>query len=159
MADAAGRQVTADLAQQLLRDPSRFEGGKGKAAWETALLQLTTHVYASHAELADAMLCMLWDMFDSWGLAGEPQAPGDQDDSMTGDSSGGVTFQSVLDQASQVRSKNQQWAHTLRVAGLLLQQVPSARLRTAGAGRFQCIEDLWPQLILPGLTHAVASVR
>lgn len=62
----------------------RFEGGKGKAAWETALLQLTTHVYASHAELADAMLCMLWDMFDSWGLAGEPQAPGDQDDSMTG---------------------------------------------------------------------------
>lgn len=78
---------------------------------------------------------------------------------VAGDSSGGVTFQSVLDQASQVRSKNQQWAHTLRVAGLLLQQVPSARLRTAGAGRFQCIEDLWPQLILPGLTHAVASVR
>ena len=62
----------------------RFEGGKGGAAWETALLQLTTHVYASHAELADAMLCMLWDMFDSWGLAGESQAPGNQDDSMAG---------------------------------------------------------------------------
>lgn len=70
-----------------------------------------------------------------------------------------LTFQGVLDQASQVRSKNQQWAHTLRVAGLLLQQLPSARLHTSGAGLFQCIEDLWPQLILPGLSHAVAAVR
>lgn len=63
---------------------SRFGCGKGGAAWETALLQLTKHVYASHAELADAMLCMLWDMFDSWGLAGDSQAFADQDDSMTG---------------------------------------------------------------------------
>lgn len=48
------------------------------------MLQLTTHVYASHAELADAMLCMMWDMHDSWGVAGKSQALGDQNDSMTG---------------------------------------------------------------------------
>lgn len=63
---------------------SRFGAGKGRAAWESALLQLTTHVYASHAELADAMLCMLWEMFSSWGLAGGSQAPAEQDDSVTG---------------------------------------------------------------------------
>ena len=79
--------------------------------------------------------------------------------SLTGEAPVSSTFQGVLDQASQVRSKNQHWAHTLRAAGLLLQQLPSARLHTTGAGLFQCIEDLWPQLILPGLGHAVAAVR
>ena len=34
-------------------------------------------MHASHAELADAMLSMLWGMFSSWGLSGEPQSPGD----------------------------------------------------------------------------------
>ena len=78
---------------------------------------------------------------------------------LTGEAPDSLTFQGVLDQASQVRSKNQQWAHTLRLAGLLLQQLPSARLHTTGAGQFQCVEDLWPQLILPGLSHSVAAVR
>lgn len=32
------------------------------------MIQLACHVHASHAELADAMLCMLWDMFSGWGL-------------------------------------------------------------------------------------------
>ena len=70
-----------------------------------------------------------------------------------------MSFQTVLDQASHVRSQNQHWAHTLRVAGLLLQHLPSARLHTAGARQFRCVEDLWPHLILPGLGHAVAAVR
>lgn len=78
---------------------------------------------------------------------------------ITGDDPDDLNFQGMLEQASQVRSKNQQWAHTLRVAGLLLQQLPSARLRTTGAGLFRCIEDLWPHLIVPGLSHAVAAVR
>ena len=78
---------------------------------------------------------------------------------LTGEIFDSLAFQGVLNQASQVRSKSQQWAHTLSVAGLLLQQLPSARLHTTGAGLFQCIDDLWPQLILPGLGHAVAAVR
>ncbi len=69
------------------------------------------------------------------------------------------SFQSVLHQASHVRTQNQHWIHCLKVAGLLLQQLPSARLHTTGAGQFGCVEDLWPQLILPGLGHAVAAVR
>ncbi len=69
------------------------------------------------------------------------------------------SFQSVLHQASHVRTQNQHWIHCLKVAGLLLQQLPSARLHTTGAGQFGCIEDLWPQLIMPGLGHAVAAVR
>lgn len=69
------------------------------------------------------------------------------------------SFQSVLHQASHVRTQNQHWKHCLKVAGLLLQQLPSARLRTTGAGQFGCIEDMWSQLIMPGLGHAVAAVR
>ena len=76
-----------------------------------------------------------------------------------GDTSANMSFQTVLDQASQVRSQNQHWAHTLRVAGLLIQQLPSARLHPGGAGQFRCVEDLWPLLILPGLGHTVAAVR
>ena len=54
-------------------------------AWNAALLQLAQHVYASHAELADAMLSMLWDMFSSWRLNQESKAPSDkQGESMTG---------------------------------------------------------------------------
>ena len=77
--------------------------------------------------------------------------------------SGGDTeqesFQSVLHQASHVRTQNQHWIQCLKVASLLLRQLPAARLYTTGAGQFGCIEDLWPQLIMPGLGHAVAAVR
>ena len=69
------------------------------------------------------------------------------------------SFQSVLHQASHVRTQNEHWVHCLKVAGLLLQQLPSARLHTTGAGQFGCIEDLWPQLIMPGLGHTMAAVR
>ena len=73
-----------DIKVQLCSLCFRFESGRGRAAWESALLQLTRHVYVSNAELADAMLCMLWDMFDTWGLAGEFQTHAEQEDSMTG---------------------------------------------------------------------------
>ena len=69
------------------------------------------------------------------------------------------TFNAILHQASAVRGQNAHWVHCLKVAGLLLQQLPSARLRTIGAGQFGCVEDLWPLLIMPGLGHAVAAVR
>jgi hypothetical protein len=78
---------------------------------------------------------------------------------ISGEDNENESFQSVLHQASHVRTQNQHWIHCLKVAGLLLQQLPSARLHTTGAGQFGCIEDLWPQLIMPGLGHAVAAVR
>ena len=45
--------------------------------WEAALVQLACHVHASHAELADAMLCMLWDMLNGWSLTSTSQADSD----------------------------------------------------------------------------------
>lgn len=78
---------------------------------------------------------------------------------LSGENTESESFQNTLRQASQVRSQNQGWVHCLKVAGLLLQQLPSARLLTTRAGQFGCIEDLWPQLILPGLGHAVSAVR
>ncbi len=78
---------------------------------------------------------------------------------LSGGDKGNGSFQQVLDQASQVRHQNQHWAHCLKISGLLLQQLPSARVHTTGAGQFGCVDDLWPQLILPGLGHVVAAVR
>lgn len=46
-------------------------------AWEAALVKLACHVHASHAELADAMLSMLWGMFSSWGLTDVSPSSGD----------------------------------------------------------------------------------
>lgn len=113
-------------------------------------MALARHVHAVHAELADAMLSTLWDMYSSWGLAEEAQS---EEEAST------ASFQDVLHQASHVRQQNQQWAHCLKVASLLLQQLPSARLHTVGAGCFQSIEDVWQCLIRPGLCHAVTAVR
>ncbi|DBA76941.1 TPA: hypothetical protein ACH3X1_009536 [Trebouxia sp. C0004] len=157
MTDATGRQAAADLVRHFLKDPSR-SASQG-TAWEAALVKLACHVHASHAELVDAVLSMLWDMFSSWGLSGESQSPGDHLMDTTGEDNESESFQSVLHQASHVRTQNQHWIHCLKVAGLLLQQLPSATLHITGAGKFTCIEDLWPQLILPGLSHAVAAVR
>ncbi len=58
--------------------------GNSNVAWEAALVKLACHVHASQAELADAMLCMLWDMFNGWGLAGENQVSKDTSMDTTG---------------------------------------------------------------------------
>ena len=55
----------------------RYRFASQGTAWEAALVKLARHVHASHAELADAMLSMLWGMFSSWGLGDECPNPED----------------------------------------------------------------------------------
>ena len=53
-----------------------------------------------------------------------------------------------------------QWLHSLALAAALLERIPSARVRIAGAsGSITCAEDLSRQLIMPAIQHRSAAVR
>ena len=69
----------------------------------------------------------------------------------------------ILAQAAVLRGDSKHLEHCLRVAGLLLERLPSARLAPIAVGtidRFTCLADVWHKLILPSLlNNKVAAVR
>ncbi|KAK9811687.1 hypothetical protein WJX72_008386 [[Myrmecia] bisecta] len=133
LTDAAGRKAAADMVQKLLREASSGSDRR----WDAALVEVARHVYSSHAELAEAMLGAIAEMYARWQL-GEPSDAADGE------------------------ANAAQWVQCLSVASLLLQQVPSARVALAldslPAG-CTSIADLHSLLFMPGVGHPSAAVR
>ena len=69
--------TTIIVLQHLCMEAKCCRSNCDSTEWEAALVQLACHVHASHAELADAMLCMLWDMSDGWNVSSTSQADSD----------------------------------------------------------------------------------
>ncbi|PRW59671.1 ARM repeat superfamily isoform 1 [Chlorella sorokiniana] len=137
--DAAGRSDASLMLRRLLTDVPTGDNAEEAAAWEAAwrspswlraLALFLRKVYGSPKELADGMLPICGDLYTSGGFATEG-------------------FE-VAEQA---------WVHALGVAGLLLEQLTSARqVAAAGEGHFS-LRDLLDRLVQPGLRHRSAKVR
>ena len=136
-ADAAGRSSASLMLRQLLSEAPSGADPEEAAAWEAAwhsdswlraLALFLRKVYGSPAELADAMLDIVGSLHRTAGFAAE-----------------GVE---VAEQA---------WVHALSVAGLLLEQLTSARPVLAAASPFT-LRDLLDCVIQPGLRHRSAKV-
>ena len=136
-ADAAGRSSASLMLRQLLSEAPSGADAEEAAAWEAAwhsdgwlraLALFMRKVYGSPAELADAMLDIVGSLHRTAGFAAE-----------------GVE---VAEQA---------WVHALGVAGLLLEQLTSARPALAAASPFT-LRDLLDCIIQPGLRHRSAKV-
>ncbi|PSC71431.1 condensin complex subunit 3 [Micractinium conductrix] len=146
-ADAAGRAAASARLHELLTDVPSGEDAEEAAAWEAAwhseawlraLALYLRKVYGSPAELADAMLDVLGTLYARGGWA-----PAD------GAAPAGAPPAEVAEQA---------WVHALGVAGLLLEQLPTARPALAARSTFT-LRDLLDNLIQPGLRHRSAKVR
>ena len=109
-------------------EAAAWEAAWHSEAWLRALALFLRRVYGTPAELADAMLGTLGQLYAAGGFAAEGQE--------------------VAEQA---------WVHALGVAGLLLEQLTSARPALAAAADFG-LRDLLDQLIQPGLRHRSAKV-
>lgn len=69
----------------------------------------------------------------------------------------------ILARAALLRGDSEHLEQCLRVAGLLLERLPSARLAPFAMGtadKFTCLADVWHKLILPSLlNNKVDAVR
>ena len=69
----------------------------------------------------------------------------------------------ILAQAAVLRGDSKHLEHCLKVAGLLLERLPSARVASIALGttnRFTCLADVWHKLILSSLlNNKVDAVR
>lgn len=110
-------------------EAAAWEAAWCSPSWLRALALFLRKVYGSPKELADGMLPICADLYASGGFATEG-------------------FE-VAEQA---------WVHALGVAGLLLEQLTSARqVAAAGEGHFT-LRDLLDRLVQPGLRHRSAKV-
>lgn len=110
-------------------EAAAWEAAWHSDAWLRALALFLRKVYGSPKELADAMLPICGDLFTSGGFATEG-----------------------------FEAAEQAWVHALGVAGLLLEQLTSARqVAAAGEGHFS-LRDLLDRLVQPGLRHRSAKV-
>lgn len=110
-------------------EAAAWEAAWRSPSWLKALALFLRKVYGSPKELADGMLPICGDLYTSGGFATEG-------------------FE-VAEQA---------WVHALGVAGLLLEQLTSARqVAAAGEGHFS-LRDLLDRLVQPGLRHRSAKV-
>lgn len=109
-------------------EAAAWEAAWHSEAWLRALALFLRRVYGSPAELADAMLDVVGSLYRTSGFATEGME--------------------VAEQA---------WVHALGVAGLLLEQLTSARPALAAGGTFG-LRDLLDSLIQPGLRHRSAKV-
>jgi hypothetical protein len=97
-------------------------------AWLRALSLFLRRVYASAAELSEAMLGVVGAVHRAAGLGG-----------------------------AGVEAGERPWLHALGVAGLMLEQLRSARPALAAAADFS-LRDLLDSLIQPALRHRSAKV-
>jgi len=109
-------------------EAASWEAAWHSDAWLRALALLLRKVYGSPAELADAMLDMLGSLYRLGGWTTE-----------------GMEVPELT------------WLHALSVAGLLLEQLSSARPALAASSEFG-LRDLLDALIQPGLRHRSAKV-